>query len=232
MQAHLDTEEYLAALAAEDKGFTYTSIREGLYSESFGMYTSFFDPKDPIDEVLLPLFDGSGSGVAWVKRDELGEGTARLIEMFTKAPSAKEFQFVNQILLLSGPETWSLKDTIEFLGQTTGKKIPTRKVSVEEYARQDRVKQGLGTESVRKAILWATAFEAIRQGETGIVTPELEQLLGRRPEGFKQTIKELYSRWHPGEAIFDNLFHSLLAFTLLSWLVNFIFNTKFCRKCF
>lgn len=57
MQAHLDSEKYLASLAKADTDFTYTSIREGLYTESFPIYTAFFNPKSAPDgaEVTIPL---------------------------------------------------------------------------------------------------------------------------------------------------------------------------------
>ncbi len=69
MQAHLDTEAYLAK-----SGLTYTILREGLYSECYPLYTGFFDhTKD--NEVCV-----AGDGpIAWVCLDDLGEGTAKLM---------------------------------------------------------------------------------------------------------------------------------------------------------
>jgi uncharacterized protein YbjT (DUF2867 family) len=69
MLAHLDTEAYLAK-----SGLTYTILREGLYSESYSLYTGFFDPtKD--NEVCVPA-DGP---ISWVCIEDLGEGTAKLM---------------------------------------------------------------------------------------------------------------------------------------------------------
>ena len=70
VQAHLDSEAHLASIAKSDLGFTYMSIREGLYSESFPIYTAFMDPRSAPDgsEVQIP-HDGSGPGVSWVKRN-------------------------------------------------------------------------------------------------------------------------------------------------------------------
>jgi uncharacterized protein YbjT (DUF2867 family) len=69
MQAHLDTEAYLAK-----SGLTYTVLREGLYSESYPLYAGFFDhTKD--NEVCVP---GDGP-ITWVSIEDLGEGTAKLM---------------------------------------------------------------------------------------------------------------------------------------------------------
>jgi hypothetical protein len=38
---------------------------------------------------------------------------------------------------------------------------------------------------------WTTAFEAIRAGETAVVSPMLASLLGREPESFDVTIRAL-----------------------------------------
>ncbi|TQS33051.1 hypothetical protein Golomagni_06617, partial [Golovinomyces magnicellulatus] len=59
MGAHLDTEAYLDAVAKKDASFSWTAIREGLYSESYPIYTAFFDVKAPTSEILIP-HDGSG----------------------------------------------------------------------------------------------------------------------------------------------------------------------------
>ena len=71
MQAHLDTEKYL-----KESGLTYTIIREGIYSESYPLYFGYWKLGKPGSEVKVPHGDG---GIAWVCRDDLGEGTAKLM---------------------------------------------------------------------------------------------------------------------------------------------------------
>lgn len=71
MQAHLATEAYL-----KQCGVTYTVIREGIYSESWRLYVGSWDPKRENRELRIPRGDG---GIAWVSRDDLGEGTAKLM---------------------------------------------------------------------------------------------------------------------------------------------------------
>ncbi|KAJ3782132.1 NmrA-like family protein [Lentinula aff. detonsa] len=186
MQAHLDTERYLAQLASKDPSFSYTSVREGLYSESFPMYTAFFNLKNPTNEILLP-HNGHAPGLAWVKIDELGEASALLLAKFYAAPD--RFADKNRVLLLSGPREWSLNETVQALSRVVGREVLIRQVSVDEYAAQKHVGSGLTINGNNLAKEWATVYDAIRSGETSIVTPLLKDLLGREPEDFEATIR-------------------------------------------
>ncbi|KAJ3467923.1 hypothetical protein MRS44_005487 [Fusarium solani] len=186
MGAHLDSEAHLKALARKDPGFSWTSIREGLYSESFPIYTAFFDIKSPSSEILIP-HDGTGPGISWVKRDELGEASARLIASY--AESLSTFKYTNKVVTLTGPRSWSLAETVQVLSKALNQKVRIRQVSVDEYAVQTQVVGRFGSKEL--AITWATAWEAIRAGETEAVTETLGQLLGREPEAFDKTIEDL-----------------------------------------
>ncbi|KAK3935332.1 NAD(P)-binding protein [Diplogelasinospora grovesii] len=186
MQAHLETEKYLAKLAAEDPRFTYTSIREGIYSESTPIYTAFFIPKQSEESEILIPHDGSGPGVAWVKRDELGEASARLIANYATNPNS--FPHVNAKVLLTGTRVWTLSDTVKILGEIAGRTLTIRPISVDEYVKLPQVLGNFGSEE--KARTWATAWDAIRAGETAVVTPRMEEILGRKPEEFDVTVKK------------------------------------------
>ncbi|PYH97145.1 NmrA-like family protein [Aspergillus ellipticus CBS 707.79] len=185
MGAHLRTEQYLAERSG---GFTYTAIREGLYSESFPIYTSWFDIHHPADEIAIP-HSGDGPGVAWVKRDELGEGTARLIVDYAKNPAG--YPYLNRVLLLSGPQELSLRETVDILGQAAGKPLRIREISVDEYVALPQHGTLHTYHGVDLAREWASAWEAIRQGETAVVSPLLKELLGREPESFATTVRDL-----------------------------------------
>ncbi len=71
MRAHIDTERYL-----KESGLTYTVLREGIYSESYPLYFGFFDPAEGKEEIVVPHSDGP---IAWVTREDLGEGTANIM---------------------------------------------------------------------------------------------------------------------------------------------------------
>lgn len=190
MQAHLDCEKHLASLAQSDPGFTYTAIREGLYSESYPIYSSFFDPKAAADgaEVIMP-HDGSGPGVSWVKRDELGEASAKLIAKYCGVGGQFPQQLVNGKVLFSGTREISLAETIQILGKTVGKSFKIRQISVDEYVKLPQIAKYYDTEEDAKT--WAASWDGIRDGEAALVTQDMEVFLGRKPEAFEQTVKSL-----------------------------------------
>lgn len=190
MLAHLATEKYLAQLHDQHPQFTYTVIRQGLYSESFPLYTAFFDLKAPSNEICIP-HDGSAPGLAWAKQDELGEATAKLIAQHAKDPAA--FPYLNKTVLLSGPRALSLNETADVFSRVLNMPIKVRQVHVNEYVKQPQVQTGLTYGGGDWAPLWATAFDGIRDGECAAVTPNLAQMLGREPEQFETTIRNMLS---------------------------------------
>ncbi|KAJ5943834.1 hypothetical protein N7516_004002 [Penicillium verrucosum] len=185
MGAHIETEKYLSSL--QDK-ISYTIVREGLYTESFPIYTSFFDPQNPTDDVAIP-HSGTGPGVAWVKRDELGEATAKLIASYVNNPT--NFEYVNKALLLSGTREISLAETVEIIGRAIGKPLKIREISVDEFVNLPQIGDKLTYKGVNLSREWSTAWEAIKQGETAVVSPALGDILGREPESYETTIKAL-----------------------------------------
>lgn len=189
MLAHLATEEYLASLVSPT--FSYTIIRQGLYSESFPVYTANLDlvkaaSNDGEIKIRIP-HDGSGPGVPWAKRDELGEATAQLMVEYVN--DKKNFRFRNKMIILSGPREYSLNETASVFSKVLGKSVTIGEVAVDEYADQPNV--GYGSDSTRLNRLWATAFEGIKHGEAATVTSYLKELLGREPEDFETTIRRM-----------------------------------------
>ncbi len=192
MQAHLSTEVYLASLAASAT-ITYTVLREGLYSESYPMYFGFFDPSHPVDEVFLP--DDGNVGIAWAAREELGEATAKLIHQYATGGRAS-FPFINQKVLLSGPEALPLSGVAKVLGQLLGRPGPIgiKHVSVEEYIKRYSSLGTLDKDIGHNLKEWATVYEAIKKGECAVVKPTLAEVLGRQPEKFEQTIGKMLKK--------------------------------------
>ncbi|GKT91417.1 nmrA-like family protein [Colletotrichum tofieldiae] len=186
MQAHLDTERYLEACRQKHANFGFTIVREGLYPESYPLYTAFFDPKQPQTEIKIP-HNGAGPGVAWVKREELAEGTAELISRFAKQPD--EFPWRNKTVLLSGSKVLTLSETVKVLGEVAKVPVQIKQVSEDEFAAQPQVSRNFTYHGVDLSKPWASAFEAFRRGEGAFVSPLLKELLGREPEDFETTIR-------------------------------------------
>lgn len=187
MRAHIDTEQYLTKLSREIPGFAFTVIRQGLYSESYPLYTAFFDLKSPTEVIKIP-HDGSGPGIAWVKREELGEGNAELIKRFLS--NTAQFQWRNSTVLLSGQKTLTLADSVSILGGLANVPVKIKVVSVEEYAEQPQNARALTYQGYDYSTLWASSFEAFKRGEGAFVSPLLEELLGRQPEDFHATVSQ------------------------------------------
>ena len=195
MQAHLKTEGYLKSLKSnlieglDEKPITFTAIREGIYSESFPMYTGFPDFQDLPEELKIP-HDGSGPGIAFAKINDLGEATAKLVKEYLDGTT--NFQYKDQIMLLSGPRVWSLAEAVKLLGDSEGKKIRLKQVSEEVYVAEPRIRDMLGSHGPGEVPKqWATSFNAVKNGECAVASVELPRLLGRQPEGFEKTVRNM-----------------------------------------
>ncbi|KZT29617.1 NAD(P)-binding protein [Neolentinus lepideus HHB14362 ss-1] len=178
MQAHLDTEAYL-----RKSGLKYTIIREGLYNESYPLYFGFFDPAKDTD-VYVP---GDGP-IAWASRTDLGEGTARLLAL---PPS--DTRFDNTTLLLSGPASnlLTLAQLSSLISTILGREITLHIISRDEYVKKHLDESGKIARLTEDYLgKWATTFEAMGRGETGIVDPTLQELLGRPLKTMEESLRE------------------------------------------
>jgi uncharacterized protein YbjT (DUF2867 family) len=169
MEAHLDTEDLIKA-----SGLKYTIIREGIYSEIFPVFLGYFDA-NTTNEILLPA-DG---GIPFVARDDLAEVTAKIL-------AAPINTYENKTILLTGSQTYTLKETASIVSNILGREIPIRFVSLEEY-----INQNLKGQDELWVRLWATTYLALQRGEIARIDPTLEKLLGRKPKPLQQTIKEM-----------------------------------------
>jgi len=111
--------------------------------------------------------------------------------MVSYAKNPQGFPYLNRVILLSGPKEWSLKDTVNALGRVTGHPIHIRQISVDEFAMMPEHAVNLTYRGMNLSREWATAWEAIRHGETAVVSHILKEWLGREPEDFETTISRL-----------------------------------------
>jgi uncharacterized protein YbjT (DUF2867 family) len=108
MRAHIDTEAYLKRACGE-RGVGWTVIKEGIYAESFPLYFGCFDKMRLQEEERAVKVPSLGRGVAWVARDDLMEGTARIV-------AGKEGRWDGKSILLSGGSVVGFE---EFAGMIT-----------------------------------------------------------------------------------------------------------------
>jgi hypothetical protein len=145
-------------------------MRAHIDTESYPFYTAFFDPENPSSEIKIP-HDGSGS---------------ELIRRFVDQPAA--FEYRNSTVLLSGSKTLTLAETVAALSRLAKTQVKIRQVSDDEYAKQPQNAAGFTYKGVDYSRAWVTSFEAFKRGEGSVVSPLLEELLGRKPEEFETTI--------------------------------------------
>jgi uncharacterized protein YbjT (DUF2867 family) len=153
-------------------GLRYTIIREGIYAHEFPQFLNY---NNGCTEIVLPC-DGKA---AWASRSDLAEGTAKIIN----APSS---QFANQTLLLTGAEAVSLTEVVGMIENETGKDLPIRRVSTEEYSEMMK-SAGLDESSI---MMFMSMFKGLQNGELATISPTLEELLGRKPKTMEQVVHE------------------------------------------
>ncbi|KAL2834027.1 hypothetical protein BJY01DRAFT_239315 [Aspergillus pseudoustus] len=103
-------------------------------------------------------------------RDELGEATTKMVVDYVCRGDREGFAYLNKAVLLSGPREVSLRETVDVLQRVVSKSVTIKQISVDEYVALPQM-QG--------------------RGEAAVVTPVLAELLGRAPEDFETTVRDL-----------------------------------------
>uniref|UniRef100_A0A093VYE3 Quinone oxidoreductase 2 n=1 Tax=Talaromyces marneffei PM1 TaxID=1077442 RepID=A0A093VYE3_TALMA len=178
-QAHLETETML-----KESGVTYTSIREGIYTDAFPLFLQWY----PNTETVILAEDGV---ITYTAREELGEANAKLL-----LKGGHE----NEIVLLTANEPLRGADIIRIINETTSRNVTLQLVSPEEYVRyQTENDIGKKLESFWTSRLsW---FQGIAKGDANLSNPLMRELLGREPKTGSQLIRELLQEnrdytWH------------------------------------
>ncbi|KAH8703348.1 putative NmrA-like family protein [Talaromyces proteolyticus] len=178
-QAHLETEKLL-----KESGITYTSIREGIYTQAFPLFLQWY----PTTETIYIAEDGQ---ITYTSREELGEANAKLL-----IKGGHE----NEIVLLTASGALRATDIVDIINETTGRNVKIQVLSPEEYVRYHTENDiGQKPESFwRKRISW---FDGIAKGEAILSNPLMKEVLGREPKPGRQLIREILQdnpnfTWH------------------------------------
>jgi len=190
-QAHIDTETYLRQVCqrGEGSGMKFTIVKEGIYSESFPLYLGYFDRKKVEQERVVRVPSTGGPGVAWVARDELGEGTARIL---TSEACPDGVSWTDRRVLLSGSKAWTLQELADMITDILGwrdRPLSVMAVGVEEFVNYHADAE-LGPKSREYVEMWSTSYPAMAEGETAMVDPLLQKLLGRPLKPMRDSVKE------------------------------------------
>ncbi|KAJ5697370.1 hypothetical protein N7488_011054 [Penicillium malachiteum] len=178
-RAHLITEEML-----RKADVTFTSIREGLYTDAFPVFMGWYPSTDKV------YVSGDGP-IAFTLRDELGEATARLM---IKGGHEKE------IVLLTAQQTVTFADIVDVINETTGRQVVIEQVSSEELVRI-KAADDLGGKSEGFFQAVATWHGAIAMGDAGVTDPLMADLLEREPKPAREAIAAFLRedrdyKWH------------------------------------
>ncbi|KAL2818509.1 hypothetical protein BDW59DRAFT_127642 [Aspergillus cavernicola] len=182
-QVHLITEGLL-----KESGLTYTSIREGVYTEAFPVFMNWYPDSTT---VTLPA-DGE---VAYTRRAELGEATARIMI---------RGGFENQIVLFTAEETITSKEVVDVINETTGRQVKFETVSPEEYVRVNGMNDR-GGKSRAFFEMVSTWWGDIARGELRTTHGLMREILGREPTKPRDALRELLTEnrdytWHQNYA--------------------------------
>ncbi|RDW81243.1 putative NmrA-like family protein [Aspergillus mulundensis] len=178
-QAHLTTERLL-----KESGITYTSIREGVYTEAFPVFMNWYPDSTA---VTLPA-DGE---IAYTRRAELGEATARIM---------LRGGYENQIVLFTAEETITAKEVVDIINETTKRAVKFEIVSPEEYVRVNSASdQGRKPRAFFEMV--STWWEDIAKGELRTTHPLMREVLGRAPTRPRDALRAILTEnpdytWH------------------------------------
>lgn len=162
MRAHFRTETYLQEKQNQNQLQTFTSIREGLYSESWPLYLGHFniEAKETRKEIIVA---GDGK-ISWTSISDLGLGNAIILT------SPGNPRFANTIVTLSNPTTLTLKEIAAKLGKQLS--IRSEKQYVEHYQKEHDME-------VPFLEWWVSTYPNLKEGHCDMQDPMLKELLAR-----------------------------------------------------
>jgi len=151
----------------------------GGYQRQSGFKTTEQDSSE-ID-VVIPD-DGP---VAWVSWDDLGLGTAKILASYE--------EYLGQVnVRLTGAYTTTLIEAAKLVEKETGRKVNMKIVGKEEAIKYHEAKRSVPEEKFWTIHNWAGWYEAIRNGETAVIDPLLERLIGRKRKGMVEMAQEMF----------------------------------------
>ena len=168
MADHFQTEAYI-----KENGFTYTFLRNSLYSDAIPMFAG----ENAVEAgIFLPAGNGK---VPFVLRNDLAEATASVLSQ-----SGHE----NKTYNLTG-DLHSFADIAGILSELSGKTVSY--IDADAKIFPEVLKQA-GVPEIGIFVL--SSFSAdIKQGLFEVNSTDLELLLGRKPVSLKDTLRKIYN---------------------------------------
>lgn len=185
-QAHIKTIHHLTEKCKESNGkLEYVVVREGIYAESWWLYAGFQEMRVRKGKGKMEWVIPDDGPVAWVTWDDLGLGTAKILANYKT--------YLGQTLRLTGPRATSISDVADLVRKYSGREVEVKIVG-EDEAREYHLKKGsVPKEAEWQVVSWSGWHKGIKDGETAVVDPLLEELLGRKPRGIEECAEELFT---------------------------------------
>ncbi len=170
MVGHFQTEDYIKA-----SGLDYAIFRNVLYMDTI---PQFVGGKRVFDTgINLPT--GAGR-VPFALRSEMGEAIANAL---------LESNRTNRIYQLTGSESYSFDDVAATIANLSGKKVAYTPANRSVFEAQMK-ERGVTEVMVGRVVGFLTD---IKNGQEAEVSPELENLLGRKPASLNEGLKVLFN---------------------------------------
>lgn len=169
MVGHFQTEDYIKA-----SGLNYALFRNVLYMDTIPQFVG-----ESVFDTGIHLPTGHGR-VPFALRSEIGEAIAHAL---------LESDRNNRIYNLTGSESYSFDDVAATLSDLSGKKVDYTPVDKSAFEAQMK-ERGTPEAIVQKVVGFLTD---IKNGQEEEISPDLENLLGRKPASLKEGLKVLFN---------------------------------------
>ena len=170
MEGHFQTEDYI-----KECGLNYAIFRNVLYMDTIGQFVG----GEKVFDMGINLPTGQGR-VPFALRSEMGEAIAHAL---------LESSGDNRIYQLTGSESYSFDDVAVTLSDLSGKDVGY--TPIEKSAFEVQMKERGVPETMIERI--AGFLTDIKNGQEEEVTPDLENLLRRKPASLKAGLKVLFN---------------------------------------
>lgn len=169
MEGHFQAEDYI-----KNCGLNYAIFRNVLYMDTIPQFVG-----ERVFDTGINLPTGHGR-VPFALRSEMGEAIANAL---------LESDRDNRIYKLTGSESYSFDNVAATLSDLSGKEInytPTEKSAFEAPMKE----RGVPETMVQRVVGFLTD---IKNGQEEEVSPDLENLLGRKPASLREGLKALFN---------------------------------------
>jgi NAD(P)H dehydrogenase (quinone) len=169
MEGHFQTEDYI-----KECGLSYVLFRNVLYMETIPQFVG--------ERVLdTGIYFPTGQGrVPFALRSEMGEAIANAL---------LESDRSNRIYTLTGSESYSFDDVADTLTDLSGKAVSYTPIEKSAFEAQMK-ERGVPEMMIERVTGFLTD---IKNGQEEEVSPDLENLLGRKPASLREGLKVLFN---------------------------------------